>query len=237
MPATCYTDPPVEDIPGVVARLAAIQHDIGQNRGTADGVGHFNRLYGVITNDVLRGVTQQAYHDNEFMADLDVAFANRYFDALRADATNGSVPEPWKVLLDKRADVGIASIQFAVAGVNAHIDYDLAAAVVKVWEKRNGGPHDGKQHATYQQIDQVFAYEMSTLRHSFETSGERALDKGKISAFLDFVDDWIVDLTRDFAWGYASRMWQARHFGLDNFLMDGLSLFAGSAARGILLPL
>ncbi|HLI56032.1 MAG TPA: DUF5995 family protein [Actinomycetota bacterium] len=237
-PAACYLDPAVETIAEVVARLAAIQADLDQNRPSRDGVGCFNKLYAVITADVQMGVKDQAYVDNDFMADLDVAFANRYFDALRDDAQSpGTAPEPWKVLLAKRDDADIASLQFAVAGVNAHIDFDLAAAVVEVWKKRGGGPHDVKQHVTYQQIDQVFAKEMSKLRHKFETSGERDLDKGQMRTFLNFVSDWTVNLSRDLAWGHASMMWHARLLGIDPLYMHGLSLSAGIAGDTILMHL
>lgn len=235
--ARCYLDPKVNDIPGVLDRLAAIQAEIGANGpGKPDGIGCFNTLYTDITKQVKAGVDGRVYPDNAFMAALDVAFANRYFDALRADAqTPGSAPMPWGVLLKSRADTKLFELQFAAAGVNAHIDFDLAAAVVEVWKGPcRGGPHDGIQHATYQQIDQVFAREMSKLRHKFEPKDLLQFDQGTVTKVLSFVSDWVVNLTRDLAWGHAARMWDLRHLGVDKLYMEALSLSAGEIGKGLL---
>jgi len=236
-PAACYLGGDVTSIQAVLDRLEAIQLEIDTNGpGHPDGIGCFNVLYTDITRQVKDGVDAKVYPDNEFMAALDVAFANRYFAALRQDAQGpGPAPFPWKVLIDRRRDTSIFELQFAAAGVNAHIDFDLAAAVVEVWKGPcHGGPHDGVQHATYQQIDQVFAREMSKLRHEYETKDLSRFDQGVVTKVLNFVSDWTVNLTRDIAWGHASRMWDLRHLGVDQAYMDALSVSAGAIGEGLL---
>lgn len=238
MPANCYQQGPVSDIPGVLARLGKIhQHIDAHGPGHPDGVGCFNDLYTVITGQVRDGVASKIYRDNEFMAALDVAFANRYFDALRSeDANQGDGPGPWRVLVDKRADPAVTEIQFAAAGVNAHIDFDLAAAVVNVWGRLGGGPRDRDQHATYQEIDALFAQEMTRLRHQFEDSDLKHFDQGKVTKFLNYVSDWTVNVSRDIAWGHASRMWRLRHLHVEQVYMDGLSLTATAIGEALLIP-
>ena len=65
------------------------------------------------------------------MSELDVVFAYRDFAAV--DSLSGppsAVPVAWRPLLAARAVVGIEPIQFALAGMNAHINVDLPMAVV-----------------------------------------------------------------------------------------------------------
>lgn len=238
MPATPYQQGRVSDIPGVIQRLAEIGEFIKVNGpGHPDGIWCFNNLYADITAKVLAGVNNRDYPDNGFMASLDVAFANRYLDALRQeDAQQGGAPAPWRLLIDRRREP-LAQIQFAAAGVNAHIDFDLAAAVVEVWLEGGGGPHDGEQHNTYQQIDGVFAGEMSKLRHEFEHSKLGGFDRGKVDRFLNFISDWTVNLTRDLAWGNAARMWALRHLGADRAYMEVLAVSAAIIGEGLLAPL
>jgi hypothetical protein len=245
MPPNPYTLPPASSIPEVIQRLEDIQTYIGANGPghPLDGIGCFSTLYTTITQRVLDGVNAQMFKDNAFMTTLDIAFANRYLDALRSSViAPGSEPRPWSVLIDARADQNIAGLQFAAAGVNAHIDYDLSAALVTAWAETGGpadqnGPGSADQHLTYQQIDQIFAEEMDALRHEFETSGEAGLDQGFVARLLDLFGDWTVDLTRDVAWGQASRMWALRKFHLDGPYLDGLAVTAGLAGQVILVHL
>jgi Family of unknown function (DUF5995) len=137
MGGTQYKLGPVTTIPEVLTRLAVIREYIGANGpgNPVDGIGCFNELYALITQDVLNGMGTNIHKDDAFMGALDVAFANRYLDALRADATlPGSAAAPWNVLLERRGDQKLEKLQFAAAGVNAHIDYDLTPAVVTTWE-------------------------------------------------------------------------------------------------------
>ena len=41
-----------------------------------------------------------------------------------------AMPTAWQPLFERRADPGIEPIQFALAGMNAHINHDLPLAVV-----------------------------------------------------------------------------------------------------------
>src|SRR4051812_13147905 len=87
--------PPVATIDQVIARQRAIQHQLLHHRPRRglDGLACFNFLYRIITEDVRDRVGHGGFfQDDRFVLDLDVAFANRYFDALRADA--GGRPTP-----------------------------------------------------------------------------------------------------------------------------------------------
>lgn len=219
------------------------QHEIAdylvqQAAGKRDGLWVFNDLYTTITDQVKQGCDNSNYDDNEFMKALDVAFANRYFDALRDDARHpGSAPAPWEVLLGRRTVRGIEALQFAAAGVNAHINFDLAAAVFRTWQELGHG-QGAAQHTTYQAIDGIFAKQMEPLRKEFESRWQREVDGGPISKFLDLLGDLLVDGTRDLAWHHAMTLWKWRRVPLaDHITMDWLSLTAHAAGELLLVPL
>ena len=127
-----YVRPPVTTVPEVLERLDEIQAyaEAHELLGPSDGVACFNRLYRTITASVLRGLGTRRFKDPDFIATLDVTFANRYFSAVRASVTEARVVAgAWQVLIERRDDRRIHPIQFAAAGVNAHVDLDLAVAV------------------------------------------------------------------------------------------------------------
>ena len=75
-------------------------------------------------------ITQGFFADPGFMTELDVTFANLYFAAAAALSDPAVVPAAWQPLVDRRSAAGIEPIQFALAGMNTHINHDLPLAVV-----------------------------------------------------------------------------------------------------------
>jgi len=127
-----YTGPPVESIDEVIDRLEQIQAyaEAQEPRGQHDGVACFSYLYHRITKRVLEGIDSGRFDDCQFVNLLDVVFANRYLAALRASVLSpDDVPDAWAVLFQRRSHRHITGLQFAAAGVNAHVNFDLAVAV------------------------------------------------------------------------------------------------------------
>ena len=76
-------------------------------------------------------MTTTTFRDPAFLERLDVVFANLYFDAVEAGhADPRRVPSAWRPLFECRNQSGILPIQFALAGMNAHINRDLPAGIV-----------------------------------------------------------------------------------------------------------
>src|SRR5262245_30793736 len=115
----------------------------------SDGVACFTRLYLDVTEGVQAELQSLAFADPPFLADLDVRFADLFFDAVdQAAKPGGTVPRAWAPLFEARSKRGVAPLQFAIAGMNAHINRDLPIAVVAAC--RHGGvePDEGSpQHA------------------------------------------------------------------------------------------
>ena len=113
-----------DPIAAVLTRLQSVASELA----VTDGVSRFNHLYLEVTQSVDTGA--QAFEDPAFLQALDVNFADLYFGALDAATAGSPLPRCWAPLFQARADPHIAPIQFALAGMNAHINHDLALALV-----------------------------------------------------------------------------------------------------------
>ncbi|MFD0582983.1 DUF5995 family protein [Dactylosporangium darangshiense] len=137
-----------ETIADVVAQLEAVQGVLDRlpDLYRENPVSDFNVLYTDITRRILERHDDGAFRDPQFLNVLDVEFGKRYLDALHRWGSAGLVaPASWVVLFERYNDQRLRSLPCAVAGVNAHINYDLAFALVATWEQ--GRPRQLRQPA------------------------------------------------------------------------------------------
>lgn len=195
---------PPTTVPEVLATQEEIM-EIAQTwpRGKEDGLSCFNYLYHVITKDVLTRIQEDQFKNPKFIPVLDVEFAKRYFNAVYADATGADVPRSWAVLFQRRSNPNIDPQLFAIAGVNAHVNFDLAFAVVTTCAKLGCSYTDTEVHSDYQAVNDIFAQNMADLRQHFEGWLGRLLDKNIVKRALNNVDDLTVVVARDAAWHRA----------------------------------
>jgi hypothetical protein len=225
-PAVSTVDEAIERMEEITAYL-----DATSPRGSEDGLACFNFLYTTITKRVRDGINSGFFEDKAFLSQLDVDFANRYFNALRLFVVDEKdTPRSWAVLLEKRLEEDIESIQFAVAGVNAHVNFDLALAVVMTCAALRTEPAYGTQHDDYLKINQIFSEEMQALRQHYESNAVRRVD-GALSPVLNLVCDWSVEMARDAAWEAAEHLWMLRRVDVAEEILtkklDGLAALSG----------
>ncbi len=79
-----------------------------------------------------------------------------------------AAPLAWRPLLEQRAQPGIEPIQFALAGMNAHINHDLPLAVTGTCTALATSPSAGAHQADYQKVDQLLDAAEQSVRESFE---------------------------------------------------------------------
>lgn len=85
-----------------------------------------------MTQAVEARVDSGDFADSAWIGTLDVQFARFYFAAINSSLSSASTPGCWQALFDRRNQPPIARIQFAVAGMNAHINHDLPQAIVAI---------------------------------------------------------------------------------------------------------
>ncbi|SDJ50079.1 hypothetical protein SAMN05444157_3673 [Frankineae bacterium MT45] len=224
--------PPAASIADVIARLQAIDAALPPQ----DGVACFNRMYLSVTQGVGEQVAQGFYADPAFVEHLDVVFANLYFEAIDAmGQPSDQWPVAWRPLLETRTSSGIEPIQYALAGMNAHINHDLALAVVQACGDLGTAPGDGSHHADYQKVDQLLDASEQAVRQSFEPADVAAADR-HVQAVLTLVCNWNINAAREGAWNTALGLWDVRDFKpASKLITDALAHTVAMASRGLLI--
>jgi hypothetical protein len=215
----------------VVARMRAIAAEVP----AGDGVGVFNGVYLRVTETVLRRLsTGGFFSDDAFMADLDVRFADLWFEAY--DAT-GKVPRAWAPLFEARSRRGVLPIQFALAGANSHIEHDLPLAVVRTCAAHGRTPTSPGVREDYEKVNDLLADVEAEIRRSFFTDVERAVDD-HLAPVAHLVNSWNIDKARDVAWVNVQTLWELQRV---DFLFDaytaGLAGTVGMGSRLLLASL
>jgi hypothetical protein len=222
-------------MPEVLERFTAIEAELPAN----DGVAYFNRMYRVVTEAVQAHQDAGAFGDPAWLSHLDVVFANLYLAALRDwPERPQQVPRAWAAVMERRADVRIAPLQFAFAGMNAHINHDLPLAVVMTSTDLGTTPGTAPHPDDYQRINDVLASVEPTIRGQFENDLLRALDAAA-PGLQDVVANFNLLKARSAAWVNAQTLWALRQSSGDlaSGFMDGLDHLVGFAGRGLLVPL
>ncbi|MEU6235388.1 DUF5995 family protein, partial [Kitasatospora sp. NPDC047058] len=151
---------PAHGVDRVVGRLRGI----GRGLPPADGVAVFNRMYLTVTEAVRDRLSggPPYFADPAAMAELDVVFAGRYLLAVDAAAAGYRPPDCWRPLFELRAHPGVHPLQFALAGMNAHILHDLPLAVVDTC-RRLGRPPE-RLAGDYHRINGLLAAVETAVR-------------------------------------------------------------------------
>lgn len=204
----CAEDIEFDTIAKVVTALGGIRDDAQPPAG--DGIAAFSTLYEIITRNVMETVDEQRarrFADNAFLTELDLQFARRYFDAIRAweAGDEDRTPKCWSVLFDARSnDHGQAN--FAACGVNAHVNYDLSFALLETWRKF---PPTDRRRADYNLVNDIFRDEMDRLREIFPTILSEVDDDGSwLDRLGNFMSNVLVVYTRRQAWDAAMDVWE-----------------------------
>ena len=201
----------------------------------ADGLACFNRMYLGVTQDVNRELGQRFFADPTFMTTLDVAFANLYFAAAGAAGNPAAVPLAWRPLIEQRAVAGIEPIQFALAGMNAHINHDLPVAVVSTCIQLATSPPAGAHLADYQKVDQLLDAAEQSVRQSFESAPELAVDH-HLQSVSNLIASWTINSARDLAWRNSLLLWELRDIPVARELfLDSLAGGTAAASRMLLV--
>src|SRR5262249_55305093 len=221
---------PVTTVAGVIARMEAIEAALP----AADGLACFNRMYLEVTRQVNSRLGQGFFADPAFMTRLDVALASLYFGV--ADAAEGpaAVPLAWRPLVEQRANAGIEPVQFALAGMNAHINHDLPLALVATCAALATSPDAGAHFADYQQVDQLLNAAEQSLQESFESAPELAVDH-HLGAVDNLIASWTINSARDLAWNNCLLLWAVRDDPIARELLAGSLARSAALASRLLL--
>jgi hypothetical protein len=217
-------DAPVASVADAIARMEAIDAALP----ATDGVACFNRMYLAVIQQMNSQISAGFFADPVFMAQLDVTFANLYFAAADTLSDLAAVPSAWLPLAERRDMAGIEPVQFALAGMNAHINHDLPLALVSTCEALATTPDTDPHFADYQKVDELLDGAEQAFRESFETAAELAVDR-HLAAVADLLGNWAINDARDLAWTNCLLLWAVR----DNPIARGLFLDTLAASTAL----
>ncbi|AUG75732.1 hypothetical protein CFP65_0784 [Kitasatospora sp. MMS16-BH015] len=211
----------------VVDRLAALDGSLP----AADGVRVFNDMYLTVTRLVRDHLPGAYFADPAGMARLDAIFAARFLAAVDAVAA-GADPSPcWRPLFELRSHPGIEPIQYALAGMNAHIEYDLPAAVLAYCQAAGHTPT--QVEADYHRINDLLAQVEAQVRRQLEPTALRPADP-----LLHVIGVWSVDRAREAAWASVLSLWELRRIPpAARAVQTALAQSVGMVSRALLTPL
>ena len=196
-----------------------------------DGLKWFNWLYLQVTEAVETRVASAGFTDAGWLAQLDVQFARLFFSALESALSGQSCPRCWQALFSSRDRIAVARIQFALAGINAHINHDLPQAIVATSQIAATVP----QHASteYQDYTALNTTLDGLIESAKQTLHVRLLGDPlpPVSHLEDTIAAWNVSAAREGAWQNAEILWHLRSTPplSSNFMyaLDGITTFAG----------
>ena len=137
--------------------------------------------------------------------------------------------------MEQRAAAGIEPIQFALAGMNAHINHDLPLAMVSTCTALATSPDAGPHLADYQKVDQLLDAAEQSIRQSFESAPELAVDR-HLSAVCNLIANWTINSARDLAWNNCLLLWAVRDDPIARgLLLDSLAASTALASQMLLV--
>jgi hypothetical protein len=232
MPAEPGLFEPVSTFAQLLERMAAID----QALPVGDGVACFNRMYRLVIESVQAHVAAGFFGDPAWIARLDIVFANLYLSALRQPSQEA--PRAWAAVVERRADQRVTPLQFALAGMNAHINRDLPVAVVTASADLATSPEAGTHHLDFERVNTILATAEPIIRRAFSDALLQAADRA-VPGLQDVVANFNMVKARETAWKNAETMWALRHVSpaLEADFLEGLDHLVGFAGRGLLVPL
>ena len=221
-----------QSIDDVLERMTMIESSLPPE----DGVATFNRMYRQVTDLVDTAVDAGTFGAGDFLARLDVHFANLFFEAYAADQVGEPVPTAWAPLFAARAKPRTHPIQFAMAGMNAHISHDLPGAVVLTCRELGVAPVDGSaEHTDFTTTNEVLELAKDQIKGWFTSGIVARIDEvgGRVDdAFAMFG----IHLARAAAWQVSQLQWGlADNPRLDELFRENLARGVAFTSRGILL--
>jgi hypothetical protein len=189
----------------VVARLQRLECTLP----VSDGVRWFNRMYLEVTLAVRDYLAHRTQRAPRFLERLVVFFGNAYFAAVDGAAAHPpNVSPPWSPLFDSRHDRRIAPLQFAAAGMNAHVGHDLAVGVVQICKELGMEPGD-PQHHDYDGVNAILQTTEERMKRWLVTGALKELDH-EVAPADDVAAIWSVTAAREAAWVRAQVLWRLR---------------------------
>ncbi|MFJ6796077.1 DUF5995 family protein [Streptomyces sp. NPDC091268] len=208
----------------VLARMRALDERLPAQ----DGVAVFNRVYLTVTQTLQRQVERGEFPGPRAARALTVRFAERYLAAVEADRA----PACWRPLIQYRRHPGVRPLQYALAGINAHIGHDLALAVISTCRALDCEP--GALEADFDRVGDTLVALEERIREDLMPGPDLLEIADPLTHLLG---SWSLDRARSGAWAAARLLWTLRRSPeLAQEFTESLDAGVGLVGRCLLTP-
>ncbi|MBR7839847.1 hypothetical protein KDL01_41815, partial [Actinospica durhamensis] len=158
-----------------------------------------------VTEAVDLDVDAGRFADARAAITLDVRFAERYLRAVEALLEERRPPACWRPLFQFRRHPGVRPLQFALAGINAHVGHDLALAVVDACRALGCAPVDLEDE--FDRVGDLLVSLEERIREDLMPGPDLLQIADPLTHLLGA---WSLDRARDAAWTAARALWVLR---------------------------
>jgi hypothetical protein len=227
---------PVTSIEQVLFVMGQIE-DAVEGKG---GIAAFNSLYRTTTQNIFTAIERNRFSAAGWTTRLDVIFANYYFHAISLFLAHAdSTPDVWRDLFERADRTDIHPLQFAIAGMNAHINRDLSYALVDLVVESGKGWPGGRslEFHDFEVVNDILAETEKQVKPQI-LANEKLIAgwDGEFGKVDDAIALWGVRGARGAAWDRAFAMFHLRGTVAEQALDSVADHAAGLLAEALLLP-
>lgn len=222
--------PPAQGaLDSVVARMRGVGAQLPQG----DGVAVFNRMYLSVTLELQRGLESGWFSDSEATGELGARFAARYLAAVEAQREGRRPPACWRPLFQMRRHPYVHPLQFALAGINAHVGLDLPLALLAACRALSAEPDE--LEGDFERVGDLLTLLEERIREEL-MPGPDLLDVADPLTHL--AGAWSLEMARAGAWMAFRALWGLRELPeVAEEFTERLDASVGLAGRCLLTPL
>lgn len=180
----------------MIAEVAEELRDLA--RASDDALGYFAAMYARVTSRVATSIAQGRFEDGERMDRFATTFARLYTGSRSRPAGR---PRCWQATVDVARNADLIIVQHLLLGINAHVNHDLAQAVVAVADE-TGDLRAVKPD--FDAINDVLAAVYTDLLRDLDRVSRWTNEAGALGGGRLF--NFSLGRARDQAWGTAQRL-------------------------------
>ncbi|MEZ5041065.1 MAG: DUF5995 family protein [Saprospiraceae bacterium] len=187
----------MNSIDDIIAALEDIIEDSENNNNT---LGYFAVLYQKVTKKVKEGIENGLFEDSARMEQLDVVFAERYFNAYDAFRKNEALTASWEKAFSISSNYWPIVLQHLLIGINAHINLDLGIAAAQVSQNKDINDLENDFNKINAILSSLVGEVQNNLSSIWPTLKRILKKTGRAD---DFMVDFSMKIARDGAWKFA----------------------------------
>jgi len=224
----------VATVDDVISVLRNLDRELSSN----DGLKWFNLLYLRVTEGVRNQSATIRWENSKWLERLDVIFAKLYFAAIANwQNSRSNVTRSWSPLFEARDQQGILRVQFAFAGINAHINHDLPIALVQTGKELRISLRRGtREFRDFEKVNSILEVAQENAKQYIATGIVGLLDED-LGRLDDRIANWSVRKARETAWSNGEICGRLNRTPVlrEDFVVN-LDRLVSLSSRGLLVP-